>query len=387
MREMAKLFNAQSIQSNQFAENMFAYERRIAEVTPDLEEYQRPSDYLRKRYSIRELMSIAPSIKWLTLLQNYYPNSQLNEGTRVLVAFDHYLKNISQIISTTDNTAVNDYLMWSFTSAYAPYLSKPFRMIANEFQQTLNGLESNKVRLAEERWQFCLRSTAKFLGPALGSMFVRNKLSARLEQSNSARTNVVNYIKSSVLAHPDWFVWAGGEEARQLINRKVRQMELLMSQPNFVLKSEIDKYYNEFIVQNNFYQNILNGIHFLNRKNDILLKSRNSVSDYSWKLLPQDVDIRYEYAANRLTIPAGFLQYPLYENSLPAAIQFGSLGFHVASQLLRAFDLTGLQYGMPDFRLSADQTWIDAQLKQDFDSRLQCLSTELNYLSDKSQSV
>ena len=83
MRELAKLFNAPSIQANQFAENMFAYEKRIAEVTPDPEEYQNPSSYLKKRYSVRDLMSIAPSVKWLSLLQNYFPNSQLNEGTRV----------------------------------------------------------------------------------------------------------------------------------------------------------------------------------------------------------------------------------------------------------------------------------------------------------------
>ncbi|CAG2167080.1 unnamed protein product [Oppiella nova] len=385
MRELAKLFNAQSIQANQFAENMFNYEKRIAEVTPDLEEYEEPNNYLKKRYSIRELMSIAPSIKWLNLLQNYFPNSQLNEGTRVLVAFEPYLRNISNIISTTDNGAVNDYLMWRFTSTYAPYLSKAFRLIHNEFQQSMNGLESNKLRLAEERWEFCLRITSKFLGQALGSMFIKNKLPTRLDQSNGARSHVINYIKSSVLENINSFVWARSDEARDLINRKVRQLELLISQPNFVLKNDIEKYYNEFIVQNSFYQNILNGIHFNNRKNDILLKSRNSVSDYSWKLLPQDVDIAYEYAGNKLTIPAGFLQFPLYDTNLPVPMQFGSLGFHVAAHLLRAFDLTGLQYGMPDFRLSSEQKWRSPDGQQDFDNSLECLSKDLQYLSEKTQ--
>ena len=387
MRELAKLFNAQSIQANQFAEGMFAYERRIAEVTPDPEEYQNPSNYLKKRYTVRDLMSIAPSIKWLSLLQNYFPNSQINEGTRVLVAFESYLRNISQIISTTDNGAVNDYLMWRFTSSYAPYLSKAFRLIHNEFQQTMEGLDSNKLRLGQERWQFCLRTTSKFLGQALGSMFIKNKLFTRLEQSNNARSNIFNYIKSSVVENVNSFVWAGNEEARNLIHRKVRQMELMISQPNFILKNDIEKYYNEFIVQNSFYQNILNGIHFVNRKNDILLKSRNSVSDYSWKLLPQEVNIGYEYAANRLTLPAGFLQFPLFDTSLPVPMQFGSLGFHLSAQLLRAFDLTGLQYGLPDFRLSTEQTWITDQDKQEFDSRLQCLSSDLQDLSEKSLSV
>ncbi len=387
MRELAKLFNAQSIQANQFAENMFSYEKRIAEVTPDLQEYQDPSSYLKKRYSIKELMSIAPSIKWLNLLQNYFPNAQLNEGTRVLVAFEHYFRNISNIISTTDNGAVNDYLMWRFTSTYAPYLSKAFRQIHNEFHQTMNGLDSNKLRLAEERWEFCIRITSKYLGQALGSMFVRNKLSTRLEQSNSARSNVINFIKSSILENIDSFVWARNEDARKLIAQKVRQLDILMSQPNFVLKDDIKKYYNEFIVQNSFYINILNGVHFSNRKYEILLKSRSSVTDYSWKLLPHDVKVAYEYAGNKLTIPAGFLQYPIYDTSLPVSMQFGSFGFHVTAELLRAFDLTGLQYGLPDFRLSAQQTWLPTEEKQRFDNRLQCLLSDLQYHSDRTQSV
>jgi len=387
MRELAKLFNAQSIQANQFAENMFNYEKRIAEVTPDLEEYQDPSSYLKKRYSIRELMSIAPSVKWINLLQNYFPNAQLNEGTRVLVAFEHYFRNISNIISTTDNGAVNDYLMWRFTSTYAPYLSKAFRLIHNEFQQTMNGLESNKLSLAEERWDFCIRITSKFLGQALGSMFVRNKLATRIEQSNSARNNVINFIKSSISESSDSFIWAHNENARNLIDKKIRQLDLLLSQPNFVLKDDIKKYYNEFIVQNNFYQNLLNGIHFANRKNEILLKSRNSVSDYSWKLLPQDVDVAYEYAGNKLTIPAGFLQYPIYDTSLPVSMQFGSLGFQLTAELLRAFDLTGLQYGLPDFRLSTEQTWLPTEDKLNLDNRLQCLLTDLQYNSEQTQSV
>jgi len=86
-----------------------------------------------------------------------------------------------------------------------------------------------------------------------------------------------------------------------------------------------------------------------------------------------------------LTIPAGFLQFPLYDTNLPVPMQFGSLGFHVSAHLLRAFDLTGLQYGMPDFRLTADRKWLSTELQQDFDNRLECLSKDLQFISEKTQ--
>lgn len=383
MRELAKLFNAQSIQANQFAESMFNYEKRIAEVSPDAEEYQDPSSYIKKRYSIRELTTIAPSIKWSSLLQSYFPGAQITESTRVLVAFESYFRNISNIISTTDNGAVNDYLMWRFTSTYSPYLSKAFRLIHNEFNRVLNGIDSSKLGSDEHRWEFCIRMTSKLLGQALGSMFIRNKESKRIEQSNAAESVVFNSIKNTILENKNSFIWAKDEEARELIKRKLQQLTLLISQPKFVLKDDINKYYNEFIVQNSFLLNIQHGVHFINKKNEILLKSRNSVTDYSWKLLPQDVDIAYEYADNKLTVPAGILQFPIYDTSLPLSMQFGSLGFQLTAELMRAFDLTGLQYGPPDFRLSTQQTWLSSEAKLDLENRLQCLSSDIqNYYNN-----
>lgn len=387
MREIAKQFSAQSLQANQFSENMFNYEKRIAEVTPDLEEYQNPAKYIKKRYSIRELMSIAPSIKWLNLLQSYFPNAQINEGTRVLLAFEQYFRDISNIISTTDNGALNDYFMWRFTSSYAPYLSKAFRLIYNEFYQSMNGVDPTDLGMAEERWEFCIRITSKFLGQALGSMFIKHKLAGRLEQAVAAQNGIINVVKNSILSNIDSFVWARNEDAKRLITQKIRQMELLISQPNFIIKDEINKYYNEFIVQNNFYQNILNGVHFAHRKQEILLKSRSSVSDFSWILTPQDVDVAYEYAGNKLTVPAGILQFPIFDTKLPLAMQFGSFGFQATSQLLRAFDLKGLQYGLPDFRLSATRPWFSSEDQQHFDERLQCLYGDLQKYEENTQMV
>jgi len=166
-------------------------------------------------------------------------------------------------------------------------------------------------------------------------------------------------------------------EARNVIQQKVQRLNLRISEPQFVTNDQqIKAYYKEFNVQNNFYQNIVSGIYFLNRKNELLFKAREqSIEQYNWPLLAYDVDIAYEYAGNRLTVASGILQYPIYDRSLPISQQFGSIGFQVSAQLLRSLDSIGLQYSSQnDFRLITENNdGFYTDVKQYLDERLRCL--------------
>ncbi|XP_023227833.1 protein gone early-like [Centruroides sculpturatus] len=96
-------------------------------------------DYEYKIFTINELKAISPVIDWWDLLQTYYPHADISMGTEVGVFFKDYFHSLSQLLSTTDNIALNNYMMWRFVSSYIPHLSKKERKIANKFYQTLNG--------------------------------------------------------------------------------------------------------------------------------------------------------------------------------------------------------------------------------------------------------
>lgn len=375
MRDLAKQFDAQTLQANQFAENTFGYEKRLAEITPDLEEYQDPLQMYKKRYTVRELMALAPSIKWLNILQALFPVGNVRESTRVLVAFENYFKNVSHIISSTDNTALNDYLMWRFTSTYVPYMTKAFRVIGNEFHQTMEGINSgSELRMTEDRWEFCIRLTNRLLGHALGAIYVKHNYAKVVDHSTKAQI-VIEKLKSSLFANLDSFVWIRSPESKELIKQKLNQMQISIGHPSFIVKDdELTKYYNELIVQNQFFQNIIQAVHFINRKMENELKAR-TVSDRSWPLSAQDIRIDYQYPGNRLTVPAGILQPPIFDTTLPTAIKLGGLGFHVTSQLLKAFDVVGLQYSRTDNRL--DPHSISGEAKEILHERLECLYSDL----------
>lgn len=375
MAETVKIFGGTKLDSSQFAENTFNYEKRIAEITPDKSEYLRPFNMFKRRFSIRELKLIAPSIKWTDVLQKYFQKARLNDNTRVLLAFEPYFRNVSNIISTTDNRGINDYLVWKMITAYAPYLSKDFRLVARNFNQARYGMPVSHLLDDEHRWKFCIEATSKYMGYALSSLYISNRIGEISNRTIQAKSDIINSIRETILKNTDLFAWSKGEEARRLISMKLKKMEIFVGQPNFVMKwTTLVDYYNEFMIQVKFLENIIESIDHRHKKMEMLLNEKRPV-DYSWPILPHQVAVAYDYASNRLYVPFAMLQVPFFSTGELQVLQFGGLGFQVASSMLRAFDLVGLYYGLPDGRLSANGTFAQSA---PFQAQLTCLQ---DYLS------
>ena len=103
MKDLAKQFGATNIDANRFADAMFQYEKRLAGITPYPEESTKPSKVLTKM-RLRELRNSASTIGWVAILQQHFQNHNVRDTSNVIVAHLDYFKNLSHIISTTDNT-------------------------------------------------------------------------------------------------------------------------------------------------------------------------------------------------------------------------------------------------------------------------------------------
>lgn len=375
MRETVKLFpRTTELQSKQFAEDIFNYEKRISEILPEKSEYIAPQRMFRRRFSIRELKALAPSIKWSNILQNLFPSSRLNDNTRVLLAFEHYFSNISNIISTTDNQGLNDFLVWRMLSTFAPYLSSDFRVIYNNFQQALHGLKPTSDLRDENRWKFCLHTTSQYFGFALSSLYINNRINEVSNITVQAKTDIVDVLRTTLALRKDIFVWNKDDIARQMIDMKVHELATNVGQPTFVLKQNLAEYYNEFIVNVKFFPNLVEAIQHRHKKWEMALNDRKN-QDFIWPINPHDVELSYDYASNQLFIPIGVLQSPFYDPDDLVSLQYGAIGFHVAHNMLKAFDLTGLHYGLPNGRLTTNSSFArDVTLRYG----LQCLQNELN---------
>lgn len=345
MDNVARQFGATASDANRFAENMFHYEKRLAEVMPTADQYQNPA-LLYKKLSIKELTSLAPTIQWLTLLQQKYPKSNLNELTEVAICTEQYFRQLSSIISTTDSSALHNYLIWQLISHYVPHLSSVYSKLANQFHQTLAGAK-NPSAIAEDHWEFCLRVTSKYFGHALGSMYVKKyfKSETRMEV-----LKIVENILQSFVGSLHTVPWLEDSKSTEVVKEKAKMLLNLIGYPDFITNRDyLIEYYNGLEVQLAVYlRNLQNAEQFLIAKQDEMLKSPAS-PEHSWTISAQDVKAKYQYAGNHFVVAAGLLHPSLFEIETPAAVKYGSIGAMLGSVIFKAFDNKGIryqQYGM-----------------------------------------
>jgi len=233
--------------------------------------------------------------------------------------------------------------MWKLVSSYVPYLSKSFRVTANEFEQTINGVDGTSLKMPEERWEYCIRLTTKLMGYAVGSLYAKSRTS----QDNSTITKaaeIINGIKSTLLQKVSDIRWTKDKESEKRIKKKITQLGRSIGFPDFVKnENSLRAYYNKFDPEPNFLKNIYNSVYFLNGKLEMKLKSSSSPEN-SWPIIPTDVSAIYKYNGNQLMVALGLLRAPMFDSNLPAAMKFGSLGFELASQIMNSLSLIGVQY-------------------------------------------
>lgn len=61
-----------------------------------------------------------------------------------------------------------------------------------------------------------------------------------------------------------------------------------------------------------------------------------------WLLSPLNVNINYLQKPNSLTVPAAMMKAPFFDNDLPSAVNFGSMGVMMAQEMTHSIDEYGI---------------------------------------------
>merc|ERR1719336_3473976 len=165
MKDAAQLFGAPSPEAAKFAIDIFNFEKRIAEITPD-KKYMNDPIKVNNKLKVKELRVMSINIPWLEVLKACYPNAQITEETEITFVSPQYAADIAVIMSTTDRGSLNNYLVWQLVQKFMPYLSKTFTEVMDLYRKFLTGAQKPL-----QRWEFCAQTTEQFFGHLMDSLF------------------------------------------------------------------------------------------------------------------------------------------------------------------------------------------------------------------------
>nr|XP_027237808.1 endothelin-converting enzyme 2-like [Penaeus vannamei] len=338
IKDTVKLFDASGPDAVEFAAHLFHYESRIAEITPSERILKDPlaSNHL---ISVGELSQIARSVPWLDLLRHIFPNSKLDHRTDVLVVSREYFSDLSELISTTDRSLLNNYLIFSFVTAFMPYLSAENRRVLDLYHREFTGRQEPM-----ERWEFCIQSTSKFFSFGLGSLYERSPSRIRARQRNEeVIQHIFGQIRNTLatnLVNSRWYPL----EVKAQLTAKLNNMTIAVGYPDRLLDlNVINAYYEDYtIFIKDFFQNLQDSIR--NARSQLELKLIDPMPESSWMHALTGETITYIHEANKIVIPPHLLNPPLFHRNYPMSMLYGSMGVQIAREILRSVDSIGLAW-------------------------------------------
>ncbi|KAF2899070.1 hypothetical protein ILUMI_07107 [Ignelater luminosus] len=325
IRDVVVYLSVTRIEAEKFGEDMFYYEKRIAEITPHSYEMLNPVN-THNSIKLSELKITAASLPLQDILTALFPESNVTEETEVIVTSPSYLTKVSQITATTDRAIFNSYVIWTLVRKYLPYLSSQFTLTVDSFHSELLG-----VQHSIPRWEKCSRFVKQCMGLAVESALesqnpIRNKTKTEItnifqEVSKAVQTRLKEYKISS--------------ELKQYLQRKISKLKLQIGLPDLIRKDYLKNYYSKLIIlKTNLFESFKNSLSFKRKIEEQLLIAPHSQDKLVFHATYYSTQVSYSAALNTVIVPRAMLTEFIYEDDYPSSILYGRLGVQIANAIL-----------------------------------------------------
>ncbi|XP_050441073.1 endothelin-converting enzyme 2-like [Adelges cooleyi] len=359
--DVSQLLGATSGDASIFSNDMFHYEKRIAEITP-ADKLEDPFTS-HNRMKLSQFKEIAGLIPLLDILHSKFPDSGITDDTYISVVSPTYFSNVSNLISSSDRSGLNDYYMWKMAEAYVPYLSNKFRDIVKIYTAELTGEKDSPPR-----WETCVSVLQKFMGFGIA---------ATLESSTENKAEVVGVVKELFDNVKDT-IRSGIEKSKGLepelrahVLDKLNSITIQVGLPEHTLQdSYINQFYNLLPIQRlDFFPNVNHAISFLKDYSQTKLKSKKE--EYRWldDLVSDDPKVTYNVASNKVIVPLSLLSPPYFEIDYSEALIYGGLGVEISSAILSSVYPSGVAFTKEGMLLDVNSVTVNRTVAATIETR------------------
>lgn len=347
LKDAVQLLGATSLEAAKFAEEVFHFEKRIAELTPNTEDIMNPMKSIQI-LNVADLQRQSFSIPWLEILRAIYPTTVFDDSTELLITSPEYLKDVSSIVSSSDRSTLNNYLMWRLAHNYLPYLSREFWEVLDIHKRDMLGAKESV-----DRWEMCITTTKKYFRLAMGALYSKNN--GALKETRNGVAAVYESLKNGLTTTlTSSTTYSPGLRSRAL--EKLSTLSVQVGYPEQVLAaSYLDDFYSTMSVQvNDFLGNILYGVHFKRKIEERILL--NPMPEHKWLYALSHDSIAYVPESNKIIIPEHLLLTPFYDVNYPEPILLGSLGVPLSVAMVSAISQHGILYDSNGVLIDRDST-------------------------------
>ncbi|XP_065206567.1 endothelin-converting enzyme 1-like [Planococcus citri] len=320
IKDIVQLFGATVTDAVKFGESMFYFEKRVAEILENDDDVQ--TNYTR--IAIGDLNGILVQIPLYEILLGKF--AKVKNSDYVLVSSMPYFRNLAKLLSFTDLTSLNNYLIWRLISEYLPYFPQKYIETLNLYKKEFTG-ESEPM----PRWEFCIATLQKFAGFGLLSLYENNLKDQ--EETNAVISNLFSelstVIKKDILSNKK------NELQNNLLDR-LNKVGIQIGLPTFMLQQKyVNSYYASLnAMRYDFYQTIQYGVNFL--KEDMEKRLFNPQEEYRWidNMVLNPTSVTFNSDVDKVIVPSAVLQQPFFEKEYGLPSLYGGIGTEISKAII-----------------------------------------------------
>uniref|UniRef100_A0AAX7V2E0 Endothelin-converting enzyme 1 n=1 Tax=Astatotilapia calliptera TaxID=8154 RepID=A0AAX7V2E0_ASTCA len=372
--ELGVLLGGTKESSRAMMEEVLDFETTLANITVPQEE-RRDEELIYNKMEAKDLTTLAPAVDWMPYLREMFASVSLNGSEPVVVYAKEYLQKVSDLITKTNKSLLNNYMMMKVVRKMASILDQKFQDAEQRFLEVMYGTKKS----CTPRWKLCVSDTDSALGFALGAMFVKATFA---EDSKAIAEKMVTEIKQAFEDGLKYVSWMD-TETKKAAKEKADAIYNMVGYPEFIMNgTKLDKVFNDVgKCKSLYFQNVMQYYNFSGRVTaDQLRKPPNR---NQWSMTPPTVNAYYNPTKNEMVLPAGILQVPFYSRSWPKALNFGGIGVVMGHELTHAFDDQGREYDK-DGNL---RPWWKNSSVEAFKTQTQCMVEQYGNYSINQESL
>ena len=318
---------------------VMALETDLARASRKLEALRDPiANYTA--YRIEALAQLAPSIPW----PEYLAAGGMPRVERVIVGQPDFFAELDKALQARPLGEWKTYLRWQLANAYAPqaggaYEAEHFRF----FGTILRGTPEQRPR-----WKRMLDEEERYLGDALGQLYVRAWFPAATKARYEKMSDEIFAAFRARLRKLDWM----SEPTRK---RALAKLDTVTKKVGY---GERWKDYATYEVgRDSFLQNVIRG-RIWQTDYDIA-KLGKPVDRQEWEMTPQTYNAYYTWGNNEIVLPAAVFILPgIADAQVDDALVYGYAGAAtIGHEITHGFDDGGRQF---DERGNLENWWTDA---------------------------
>uniref|UniRef100_A0A3Q2UDK5 Endothelin-converting enzyme 1 n=1 Tax=Fundulus heteroclitus TaxID=8078 RepID=A0A3Q2UDK5_FUNHE len=310
-------------------------ETALANITVPQEE-RRDEELIYHKVQAKDLQGLAPAVDWMPYLKEVFTPVTLSESEPVVVYAKEYLQKVSELITNTNKSLLNNYMIMKVVRKMVSVLDQRFQDAEQRFLEVMYGTKKS----CTPRWKLCVSDTDSALGFALGALFVKDTFAEDSKANVEEMVAEIKWAFEDSLKDVSWM----DLDTKKAAKEKADAIYNMVGYPEFIMNAtKLDKVFSDFVVVSDLYfQNVMQYYNFSARVTaDQLRKAPNR---NQWSMTPPTVNAYYNPTKNEMVLPAGILQAPFYSRSWPKALNFGGIGVVMGHELTHAFDDQGREY-------------------------------------------